>query len=583
MTPPDNKTPQSGTSPKIKIDIKTFSLTLVLIIAETIAQLLTAIVMQQLIEAGVQRSHEILMNAVRLALILIGLACALSIIRAFPQAAYHRRTLSAYKNESFVRLLGLTLRSFLKRPTGAYLSAFTNDIEPILNGYVNGLFVVIVSIVQFAAALILMFTYNVSFTLFVILLTFFPIAVSVLFGKKLAESEVALSSENRRFTAQLKDLLSGFSVVKSFGVESEAEKIFGAANAELESARSRRRITQSLIHTVSNIFSELTWFGVFTFGSYLAINGKIQASVIIIFVQLMNYIINPIQQLSEQLAQLKAAKELVLQMHEITEPEDVRADRQSISSFNDKIELNQLSFGYGAETDKDALSDLNAVIRKNEAVAIVGSSGSGKSTILNLLLGTYPNYRGSLKFDESEIRDLSAESINYLFALIQQDVFIFDKSIEENISLFKQFPREELNDAIERSGLADLIVSKGADFKCGENGGNLSGGERQRISIARALLKKSQVLLVDEGTSALDNESAAKVMGTILALTDTTRFVVTHRLDENVLSRFDRLLVLKDGKLVENGTYRELMDAKGTLFALVQIGGDSDETPGVLQ
>ncbi len=569
-----------------RIDIKgknlvPFVLTLFLILSETIAQLLTAIVMQQLIEAGVQRSHEILMNAVRLALILIGLACALSIIRAFPQAAYHRRTLSAYKNESFVRLLGLTLRSFLKRPTGAYLSAFTNDIEPILNGYINGLFVVIVSIVQFTAALIMMFTYNVSFTLFVILLTFIPIVVSVLVGKKLAESEVALSSENRRFTAQLKDLLSGFSVIKSFGVESEAEKIFGSANAELESVRSRRRVTQSLIHTVSNIFSELTWFGVFTFGAYLAINGKIQASVIIIFVQLMNYIINPIQQLSEQLAQLKAAKELVQQMHDITEPEDVRADRQTISSFNDKIELNQLSFGYGAETDKDALSDLNAVIRKNEAVAIVGGSGSGKSTLLNLLLGTYPNYRGSLKFDESEIRDLSAESINYLFALIQQDVFIFDKSIEENISLFKQFPREELDHAIERSGLADLIVSKGADFKCGENGGNLSGGERQRISIARALLKKSQILLVDEGTSALDNESAAKVMGTILALMDTTRIVVTHRLDENVLNRFDRILVLKDGKLVENGTYRELMESKGTLFALVQIGEESGDTPNI--
>jgi len=116
------------------------------------------------------------------------------------------------------------------------------------------------------------------------------------------------------------------------------------------------------------------------------------------------------------------------------------------------------------------------------------------------------------------------------------------------------------------------LDAKGTDFKCGENGGNLSGGERQRISIARALLKKSQILLVDEGTSALDNETASKVMETILMLTDTTRFVVTHRLDENVLNRFDRILVLKDGKLVENGTYRELMDAKGTFFALVQIG-----------
>lgn len=152
---------------------------------------------------------------------------------------------------------------------------------------------------------------------------------------------------------------------------------------------------------------------------------------------------------------------------------------------------------------------------------------------------------------------------------------------EKDISLFKEFPREDLNLAIERSGLAALLDVKGADFKCGENGGNLSGGERQRISIARALLKKSQILLVDEGTSALDNETASKVMGTILMLTDTTRFVVTHRLDENVLSRFDRILVLKDGKLVENGTYRELMDAKGTFFALVQISTESDDTSNI--
>ena len=186
-------------------------------------------------------------------------------------------------------------------------------------------------------------------------------------------------------------------------------------------------------------------------------------------------------------------------------------------------------------------------------------------------MAAYQNYEGSIYYDETELGQIRSEDLYEMESIIQQNVFIFNATIRENISMFREFPQEQIEEVIKLAGLAALIKEKGTDYLCGENGSGLSGGEKQRISIARSLLKKSQILLVDEATAALDAETAYQVTNAILDLKGIMGIVVTHALEEKLLRRYDGILALKNGRIVECGTFDELMKEKGYFYSLYTI------------
>ena len=190
-----------------------------------------------------------------------------------------------------------------------------------------------------------------------------------------------------------------------------------------------------------------------------------------------------------------------------------------------------------------------------KSYAIVGGSGSGKSTLLSLLMGASGQYSGSITIDGQELRGIDTDSLYDLCSLIGQNVFLFDDTVGNNITMFRQFSNEAVDAAVQRSGLKELVQQRGLAYPCGENGNNLSGGERQRISIARCLLRNTPVLLLDEATAALDNSTAHAVTQSILDLQGLTRLVVTHRLDQVLLRQFDEILVLRDGAVCETGHF----------------------------
>lgn len=180
-------------------------------------------------------------------------------------------------------------------------------------------------------------------------------------------------------------------------------------------------------------------------------------------------------------------------------------------------------------------------------------------------------YGGRILLDGTELREAAPESVYELISVIQQNVFVFNASIVENISMFRQFPQAELEDAIRHAHLGELLARRGQDSLCGENGCNLSCGEKQRVSIARSLLKKSSVLLVDEATAALDAQTAHQVSSDLLDLEGMTRIVVTHTLEQALLRRYDGILVLKNGEIAESGSFDELMARKGYFYALYSV------------
>ena len=207
--------------------------------------------------------------------------------------------------------------------------------------------------------------------------------------------------------------------------------------------------------------------------------------------------------------------------------------------------------------------------------AIVGPSGSGKSTLLNVLLRTNNTYQGQVKIDGIELKDIKQSSVYELFSVIHQNVFIFNGSLKENITLFKEYSDIQLNNVIKLAGLSELVTSKGMDYICGENGANLSGGERQRISIARCILHATDVLLVDEATASLDCITAADILNSVLDLQDMTKIVVTHYLEESALKRFDFIISISNGKVCEIGPFDELMEQKNLLYSMMMSGKES--------
>lgn len=181
------------------------------------------------------------------------------------------------------------------------------------------------------------------------------------------------------------------------------------------------------------------------------------------------------------------------------------------------------------------------------------------------------DYSGQILYDRKELRTISSKSLYNITSLVQQNVFVFDSTIRQNITMFRSFPDEEVKSAIDLSGLSALIAEKGETYDCGENGVRLSGGERQRISIARALLHRTPVLLVDEATAALDRQTAYHVTESILDIDGLTRIIVTHTLEESLLRRYDGILVLKNGTVAESGSFDDLMRLKGYFYSLYTV------------
>ncbi|MBR0135648.1 MAG: ABC transporter ATP-binding protein, partial [Clostridia bacterium] len=372
------------------------------------------------------------------------------------------------------------------------------------------------------------------------------------------------------YTGLLKDVLTGFPVIKSFKAERNIARMHDGSNTDVAAATNKRTKAAVLVNYASMVAGGVVQLGVFIVAAALALSGKsITGGTALVFVQLLNYVLAPIQSLPTFYAGAKASFGLIDKLAEALN-RNIPDEGESIpSELNSGISLSGVAFEY--EEGKPVLRGVDMELKAGGCYALVGGSGSGKSTILNLLMASSENYRGSIAFDGTELRDISPSSLYDLVSMIQQNVFVFNSTIRDNITMFSDFPKEEVDRAARMSGLSKLIEEKGEDYLCGENGSGLSGGERQRISIARALLRKTPVLLVDEATAALDNETSFEVLDAILKLEGFTRVIVTHDLDESILRRCTSLFTLKNGEIEERGAFDELMQKKGYFYSLYTV------------
>lgn len=547
-----------------------FIASVIMTIVMSFLNLMISWLIQQIMDSMANQNMQ---SVVRCAWIAASVVIAYTVANAVYRAVYPRflqRAMQQYRDYAFSRLTQKSLRSFSKEGTALYVSALTNDCTSIENNYLAATFTLIELLFCFLGALIMMLYYSPVMLVLAVALSFLPVAVSMTAGNRLTEQEKEISKKNERFVSIVNELLSGFPVIKSFRAETQASRLFSQRNEQAEEAKKNKRRTEQLISLLANDAGIIAQMGIFLAGAWLAISGKgVTAGVVIVFVQLMNYILNPISQVPLLWSNRKAAIALMEKLSDALS-ENVREEgREKLNGFSEKIEVKDLTYGY--EPESPVLKDLDVQFDAGKSYAIVGGSGSGKSTLLNLLMGSSSNYQGEICIDGVSIKNIESESLYQLMTSVQQNVFVFNDTIRNNVTMFHEFPDKEVTLALERSGLSEFIEKRGEEFVCGENGANLSGGERQRISIARALLRKSPILLVDEATAALDAATARAVSFSILNLVGMTRIVVTHRLEEAILRRYDKILVMKNGTICEQGKFDTLMQQKGQFYSLFQI------------
>lgn len=511
----------------------------------------------------------------------LGIACTSFLIFMLAYAAYRtarprfvKIAMTQYKAVVFEKILSKRIGAFSQDSTGKVISALTNDMRSVEDYYLDSILTVTDISVSFFGALALMLWYSPALTAVAILLSILPLIVSIKPAQKLASAEKRVSDKNASYVEAIKDILSGFSVIKSFRAEAEIEKRFSEFNDEIENAKYSRRYADETVNLLSTAASVVMRLGIFLFGAWLAVSGKgITPGTVLVFLQLVNFVISPIERMPSILANRKAAIAITDKISDFL-LETEKAECVVIPRTLTKgISVRGLSFGYDGN---EILKNVNIDFRPGSKYAIVGASGAGKTTLLNLLMQAADNYSGSITFDGVELRAIDSSSLFDALSFVQQNVFVFNDTIYNNVTLYKKFSSEVVHQAIANAGLSDIINSHGQDYICGDNGSALSGGEKQRISIARALLRDYSVLLMDEATAALDKATANTIMKAVITMDNTTRIVVTHRLDENILRQYDEIIYLHHGTIGERGTFDALIAKKALFYSLFTISQRSN-------
>ena len=470
----------------------------------------------------------------------------------------------------FDKILSKKIGALSNENTGNLISALTNDMRTIEDYYLDSILTIADISVSFIGALILMLWYSPALTLIAILFSVLPLIVSLPPAKKLANAEKEVSIGNAAYVEIIKDILSGLPVIKSFRAEKEIQKRFEADNNLIEHIKFIRRYSEENINLLSTAASVVMRLGVFVAGAWMAVSGTgITPGIVLVFLQLVTFVISPLERMPALIANRKAAIAIMDKLSDFLSGQDEVDGKEIPHTLTDGISIRSLSFGY--ENEKEILHHINLDFLPGRKYAIVGSSGSGKTTLLNLLMQTYDNYDGSIMFDKIELRHIRPDSLFQTISLVHQNVFVFNDTIYHNVTLYKDFPDKEVRSALLAAGLSGLLANHGMDYVCGENGRALSGGEKQRISIARALLQNTSVLLMDEATAALDEITANAIMNSVLAMKDITCITVTHRLDESILKKYDEIIVLNHGKVAEQGTFDNLISRHGLFYSLYTV------------
>ena len=523
-----------------------------------------------IIDSGMSQNREALTQAILIGAIVIFIYASLNFISLRLRNKLIRQIMSRYKNKVFQSILDRDYREFSKEKSGKFISILTENMKKIEQDYLHQYFNISKNISLMFFSLVAMFIGNWFLTLLVIIASVIPMIISGLIGQKSASLQNSSMIADQKYLATVKDILAGFLVIKSFNVKEAIGQDYKNENEKLDEIYFIKGKFDVLSNVISQLSGMIVFLVAFGGGMYLVFGGHTTIGSVTAIVQLVNFVVMPLNEIGMGMSKFREGQ-ATLNSFEVKDVIELQTGKTK-EYFDDVISFSNVDFSYPNAEEK-IFNNLSLQIKKGEKIAIVGMSGSGKSTLLNLLLRFYDVTSGYISIDNQDLQAISAESLYNLMTIVQQDVYIFDDTLKANITLSQSFTEDDIKKAVQQSGLESYILENklGLQTSCGENGLNLSGGERQRLSIARALIRKTPILLLDEATSSLDNKVTTEIENSILEIQDLTVLVVTHKLNKSMLKKYNRILFMKNGVIVEDGSFDNLMDRKGEFYKLVEL------------
>ena len=520
-----------------------------------------------IIDSGMSQNEDALTQAVLVGASVIFIYAGLNFISLRLKNRLVRQIMSRYKNKVFQSILDRDYRDFSKEKSGKFISVLTENMKKIEKDYLHQYFNISKNLSLMIFSLLAMFIGNWYLTLLVIIASIIPMMISGFIGQKSAYLQKSAMIADQKYLAKVKDILAGFLVIKSFNVKEAIRQDYRNESEKLDEIYFMKGKFDVLANVISQLSGMIVFLVAFGGGMYLVFNGYTTIGSVTAIVQLVNFVVMPLNEVGMGMSKFREGQ-ATLDAFEVKDVIELQTGKTK-EYFDDVISFSNIDFSY-PNTEEKIFNNLSLNIQKGEKIAIVGMSGSGKSTLLNLLLRFYDVTSGHISIDNQDLQDISSESLYNLMTVVQQDVYIFDDTLSANITLNQPFAEDDIKQAVQQSGLENYILENelGLQTLCGENGSNLSGGEKQRLSIARALIRKTPILLLDEATSSLDNQVTTEIENSILKIRDLTALVVTHKLNETILKKYDRILFMKDGVIVEDDSFVNLMDRKGEFYKL---------------
>ena len=530
-----------------------------------------AVLLQKLLDIAVEKNMQQFIPMVLFSIFYFVMLGIFLYLQSLLSKRITCKIIKQIRTDVFKGIVSQSMGDFGKRNTADYLSIITNDVKMIEDNFLLPFFEVVQYTVIFISSFVLMIYFDVIVTIVVFVAITLMFLVPSLLGKEMEKRQNTLSSQLADFTTKLKDILSGFEIIKSYSMKQYVIQKFDKENSDTIHTKYSVDKLFALNEGLSSFLALMVQIVVLFLSAYFIITERITVGTLLGMVQVSSNLANPLIMIFTNIPKIKSIQPIIEKLTVLSKYELNEVPKKQSATFNSVVSISNLSFAY--EKQNRVLDKINLHIEKGKKYVIVGKSGCGKTTLVKLLAGYYTEYSGKILYDNTDLNMMNENDIVQLSSIIHQNIYMFNESVYDNICLHEDYSKESIDKAVKASGLNDVIekLPEGLLYEAGENGSNLSGGQKQRIAVARALIRNKPILILDEGTSAIDMQTAYDIENHLLKIEGLTIITITHNLKKELLELYDNIIYMENGEIIERGTFEELTSVPSRFLKYLTI------------